>query len=916
MRRKYIIAIAAVLASLTVSTGAWSQELEVGASDRLESGEFDTFPELNLTNMLQGKISGLQVRSIVHGLGNNSADLYVRGQHSKSSNTALVIIDGVERPVTDLIPEEIESIEVLKDATAKILYGARAANGVVVVTTRKGRFGEERNYHISAEMGVTTMTRMPEWVNAWEYATLYNEACLNDGLSPYYSPEEIEGYRNSAGAFDEKYPDIDWQKEFLNKTSNFRKISFDMSGGSDKVRYALVFGYTGGSGYEKGTYTPQLNRLNLRGNLEFNITDFLSVNAGISGRMEMRKWGQMTCAQVFTAASTYRPNEYPLILSEERTGLTPSEDIPLFGGSLIRPTNVYSELHYGGYTDERYTRAQTDFGVKFDLDKKVKGLKAGAYLSFDNYDYLQLSLSKKYPTYASVSYTSPYGDRVEDYIEVQKINVATDQTRNSTTLQQTLGWNAYGTYSRDFGKNYLDIDLRYQYNKTSRQGVTQDIINSNTSLSLGWSYDRRYVLEADAALMGSNRFQKGNRFLLSAAGGAAWVISNEPFLRDSRNVNLLKLKISGGLLGYDSATSHLLYERAWEQSGSFNFGVTGNGSTAFITNFIRDANPDLRWEKAVEINAGLEAAFLGNRLSFEADWFREKHYDIIGLNDATYGGYTGDFVTYANMGSVLNEGVEAQARWQDKAGDFSYSIGANVLWSRNKVLEWNQVLHGETYRYTVGQSTSAMTGHVAEGLFGRDVDIDSHPAQAFGHYQDGDIAYQDLNGDGVIDGRDVKVIGNSFPSTTLGFDISLNYKGWGLYAIFYAELGVNAWMNSSYYWSYGENAYSVLARDRWHPANNPQGTYPRLTTTDAKNNWQNSTFWLADTDWLRLKNLEVSYTFSSFRKPTLKGLKIFLRGTNIFTVSSFKDLDPELPEAGITNYPVGRTFTAGVAFSL
>ena len=188
MRRKYIIAIAAVLASLTVSTGAWSQELEVGASDRLESGEFDTFPELNLTNMLQGKISGLQVRSIVHGLGNNSADLYVRGQHSKSSNTALVIIDGVERPVTDLIPEEIESIEVLKDATAKILYGARAANGVVVVTTRKGRFGEERNYHISAEMGVTTMTRMPEWVNAWEYATLYNEACLNDGLSPYYSP--------------------------------------------------------------------------------------------------------------------------------------------------------------------------------------------------------------------------------------------------------------------------------------------------------------------------------------------------------------------------------------------------------------------------------------------------------------------------------------------------------------------------------------------------------------------------------------------------------------------------------------------------------------------------------------------------------------------------------------------------------
>ena len=916
MRRNIIITVSAVLALLALGTGAMAQELSVGASDKLESGEFDTFPELNLTNMLQGKISGLQVRSIVHGLGNNSADLYIRGQHSKSSNTALVIIDGVERPVTDLIPEEIESIEVLKDATAKILYGARAANGVVVVTTRKGKAGEERRYNISAEMGVTTMTRMPQWVNAWEYATLYNEACLNDGLTPYYSMEEIEGYRNSTGAFDEKYPDIDWQKELLNRASNFRKVAFDMSGGGDKVRYALVFGYTGGNGYEKGTYATQLNRLNLRGNLEFNITDFLSVSAGIAGRMEMRKWGQMSNSQIFTAASTYRPNEYPFLLSQEETGLTPSEDAPLFGASILRPTNVYAEMNYGGYTDERYTRAQTDFGVKLDLDKKVKGLRAGAYLSFDNYDYLQLSLSKKYPTYAPVSYISPSGERVTDYIEVQKINVATDQARNSTTLQQTLGWNAYGTYDRDFGKNNLSIDLRYQYNKTSRQGVTQDIINSNTSLSLGWSYDRRYLLEADAALMGSNRFQKGNKLFLSAAGGAAWVISNEPFLRDSRNVNHLKLKVSGGLLGYDSATSHLLYERAWEQNGSFNFGVTANGAAAFITNFIRDANPDLRWEKALEINAGIEAAFLESRLSFEADWFREKHYDIIGLNDATYGGYVGDYVTHSNMGTVLNEGVEAQARWQDKTGDFSYSIGANVLWSRNKILEWNQVLHGETYRYTVGQSTSAMTGHVAEGLFGKDVDIENHPSQAFGHYQDGDIAYQDLNGDGVVDGRDVKVIGNSYPSATLGFDLSLNYKGWGLYALFYAELGVDAWTNSSYYWNYGENAYSVLARDRWHPANNPQGTYPSLTTTDAKNNWQNSTFWIADTDWFRLKNLELSYTFSSFRKPVLKGLKIFLRGTNIFTVSSFKDLDPELPEAGLTNYPVGRTFTAGVAFSL
>ena len=901
---------------LYLGTAHAQEDNGVGAVSGLEHGEFDTYPDLTLNNMLQGRIAGLQVRNIVHGVGNNVADMYIRGQHGMSTNAALVIIDGVERPLADLIPEEIERIEVLKDATAKILYGARAANGVVVVTTRRGEARAERTYHINAEMGITSMTRMPKWVNSYEYVNLYNEACLNDGLSPYYSQEQVEGYRNSTGAFDPLYPDIDWQKEFMKNSATYRKVTFDMAGGSNNVKYALVAGYVGSGGFEDASYNTSLNRLTLRGNLDFSITDFLSVSAGISGRMEMRKWAQMTCADLYTAASTYRPNEYPLILSPEATGLTPSEDVPLFGASLLRSKNVYAEQRYGGYTAERYTRAQTDFGVKLDLGRWVEGLAAGAYLSFDNYDFLQLSLSKKYPAYAPVSYVGASGDTVTEYRQVQQINVATDQSRNSTTLQQTLGWNAYARYYNTIGKHTLSADLAYQYSKTTNQGVTQDIINSNTSLSLNWSYDGRYVIEADGALMGSNRFQKGNKFFMSAAAGAAWIISNESFLKGSRNVNLLKLKLSGGLLGFDSATSHLLYERAWEQSGSFRFGTTANGSTAYITNFIRNANPDLKWEKSLEMNLGVEGLFFGSRLKVEADWFRETHYDIIGLNDAAHGDYIGDFVTYKNMGSVFNQGIDAAVEWTDSKGDFTYSVGANVLWSKNKVLEWDQVLHGETYRYTVGNSTDAMFGHVAEGLFGKDVPLEGHEQQAFGHYQEGDIAYSDLNGDGVVDGRDVKVLGNTFPRTTLGINIDLRYRGWGLYILGYAELGVYKWASNSYYWNYGENAYSVLALDRWHPVNNPDGSYPRLTTTDDANNWQNSTFWLKKTDWFRLKNIELSYTFDNFRNSLLKDIKVFVRGANLFVLSSVPELDPELLDAGLTNYPVTRTFTIGATFTL
>ncbi len=792
---------------------------EVGATSVLENGQFGTFPDLTLTNMLQGKMLGLQVRSTVSGLGNNTPDLFIRGQHGMSENTAIVIIDGVERPAADLIPEEIERIELLKDATAKILYGARAANGVLWVTTRRGK-ANRRIYNATAEAGVVQMTRTPDFLNSYQYANLYNEARANDGLTPYYNQKQLEGYKNSKGANDLLYPNVDLYDQLLNKNANYRKVSFDMTGGTDRVRYALIAGYVGGSGFEDVTYTPQLHRLTLRGNLDFNVTDFLTISADVAGRMEMRKWGQLDCGQVFTALSTHRPNEYPLTMSPEETGLASSDGIPLFGASLLRPMNAYAETMYGGYTDERYTRSQTNIGLKFDLDMLTKGLKAGAFLSFDNYDYLQLSLSKVYPTYAIKTYRNFAGEEQIMYTQMKKTDVATSQSRKSTTLQQTLGWNAFAAYENTFNQKHdVSARLTYMYSKTTNQGVTQDIITTN------------------------------------------------------------------------------------------------NGATAYYSTFVRAGNPNLKWEKAAEWNIGVEGLFLNNRLYTEINYFREKHTDIIGSVDASYGDYTGNFTYQDNMGSVLNHGIEGMFTWSDRINDWSYSVGANFVWSKNKVLKWNQVKHGEEYRYTVGRSTDAMMGLVAEGLFGKDVAINGHAPQTFADYQEGDIAYKDLNGDKIIDGRDVKELGNSFPRTTLGIDFNVSYKGWGLYLQGYSELGVHTWATNAYYWNNGEGKYSKLALDRYHPANNPTGSYPRLTTTAGENNFRNSSFWLKNTSFFRMKNVELSYTFNQFSPSSVvKKMKVFARGANLFVLSSVKDLDPELLNAGVTNYPVTRTFTGGVSF--
>ena len=369
-------------------------------------------------------------------------------------------------------------------------------------------------------------------------------------------------------------------------------------------------------------------------------------------------------------------------------------------------------------------------------------------------------------------------------------------------------------------------------------------------------------------------------------------------------------------MGFDRSTNYLLYEQSWSQvNDQFNFGPTNNGALAYVTTCVRRANDHLKWEKSVEWNLGFEGLFFNNRLYTEMNYFRELRSDIIGSVDSTYGNYLGDFVYVDNMGKVFNHGFEADLSWKDKIGNFQYTVGANITWTKNKLIQWNQVMHDDEYRYSIGKSTDAMMGLVSEGLFGKDVSLDGHPNQSFGDYQRGDIAYQDLNSDKIIDNRDVKQVGNSFPRTTLGIDLELKYKSWGLYIQGYSELGVNGWASNAYYWNYGEGKYSVLALDRYHPENNPNGTYPRLTTTEGSNNFRNSTFWMVNKNFFRLKNIELNYTFNKFATSSVVSeIKVFARGSNLFVLSSVKDLDPELLNAGVVNYPVCRNITAGVSF--
>ncbi|HQB27869.1 MAG TPA: SusC/RagA family TonB-linked outer membrane protein [Paludibacter sp.] len=888
----------------------------VGANELIDGDQLVSYPDALLSNSLQGKLGGLIVRMTNNGLSNNEANLLVRGQNTKGNNAAIVIVDGIVRPFNDLLPEEIESVEVLKDAPAKILYGPDAANGVVVIKTKRGALGDKK-MSVGVESGVMHATRLPKFLDSYDYALLYNEARENDGLPALYLPYQLTGYQNSTGPNDVLYPNVDWYDYFLKNQSLFRKATLSLKGGSRALKYSLVAGYKGVGGLEKIGEPVGMNRLNLRGNIDIEITSYMSVVADVAGRVEERAFSAVNNANVFTALSTNRPNEYPLIIDPDIIGLTPDEDgIPFFGSSINSAANLLADFQYRGFTQERYITSQNNLGLEFDFNKQIKGLAASAYVTFDNYTQVTQQLRRDYPTYAVRTYLDELGAEQAEFTLMKKLDPNDNISATSPSTYRTIGWYANLSYARHFDLHHLSAIAGYRYFKGESQGVTQDDINLNYNMRVNYGYDSKYLAEINLVNYGSNKFVANNRNFLSYAVGAGWIMSKEDFLQDVETINFLKLKASYGLLGFSGNNGYLLANSRWQDGGIINTNE-GNTSNAKVVNLVRIGNPDLEWEKSRELNFGLEGALFNNRLQFGIDYFNNLRSDIITTEYSAYGDYIGPFTMPTNVGSVKNQGIDGNVSWGDKSGDLTYRIGVNFTASKNKLLSWDENPNiPEEARKSVGKPTDAIFGLQSRGLFGRDVDITTAPVQGFGPYRVGDLAYVDANNDGYVDNRDHVMIGNSFPYTVLGIDLDLKYKNWGLYVLGTSELGVHHMLNNSYFWNTGDSKYSVIAEQRYHPVNNPSGIYPALTTKNGENSYRASDFWLEDASFFRLKNIELSYLYN-FKDPSffIKDMKIFARGTNVFVLSKQKDLDPEVLGAGLTNYPVTAYYTGGVTFT-
>ncbi|WP_161554480.1 SusC/RagA family TonB-linked outer membrane protein [Sinomicrobium soli] len=889
-----------------------SQRALTGAVSGIEGADLESYPDLSFSNALQGRIMGLQVRQSVNGLGNNSATLYVRGLARGGSDGIITIVDGIERSIDYLAAQEVESVKVLKDATSKILYGPRAANGVVLITTKRGK-PNTRVLKVSAEYGASFVTRLPGYLDSYEYAGLYNEARANDGLSLFYSEQDLEGYRNSTGPNDQRYPNAGYHDYFLEEAAAFRKATVEYSGGNDKSQYALVLAYTGGNGIEKIGDKPVRDRINLRGNLDFDINDFMSVNLGASGYVETQSWPSRNNSQVMSVLSSHRPNEYPFLLTDEALRNTDA-DFPPMGGSFYRPNSLYADLLYGGFSESQLFYGQANLGIDFDFgDILLDGLSASVYYTTDNLQYFQNGKSETAVTYASRWSDTEEGASVR-YYPLRRRVIEDNQRRQNQNYINNNGFYTTVSYENRFGAHDIKAGISHIYYNKDHDNWIQDLRFTNTVLRLNYGFNDRWYAEASLAYMGSDKMPSGNRYKLFPAVGAAWVLSEEGFMSGAGFLDFLKLKGSFGILGYDRAMDYYQYENRWNTDGSVQFNERNNTSFS-RTRLQLTGNPDLDWEKSREINVGLEGLMLNNRLRFELNYFNEYRYDMLQSPSSNYSVTAGGLFPLINRGENINRGFEAEVNWSDAIGDWNYQVGGLMIFSKNKVLRTNEITYPENQDFirNTGRPSDTMYGFVAEGLFTGQPQADNHPVQAFGPYGIGNIAYKDLNGDHVVDNMDRKAIGNSFPRTSLGVNLKLDYKRFSLFVLGTAELGADNWLNNSYYWNYGEGKYSTVVRDRYHPVSNPGGTYPALTTTNGINDFRNSTYWLQDASFFRLKNVELSYTLSASK--VAKSYEFHIRGTNLFVLSENKDLDPEVINAGVDNYPVFRTVTGGVTIN-
>ena len=942
------------------------KETMVGSVATITTKDLTQSPTANINNALAGRLPGLVVNQYAGGEpGVDQSELFIRGKATYGNQSAIVIVDGIERDMSYLAPDEIETFTILKDASATAAYGIRGANGVIVITTKRGKAAEKATVNLKASIGINQPIGFPEYLGSADYATLYNEARLNDAKMTgadvsslnLFSQQAIDNFRRAKGDNSDGLG-YDWDYyDFAFKPGMQEDVSLSIRGGTEKVRFYVLANYFSQGGNYKysdaGEYDSQtrFTRYNFRSNIDININRYLSTRLDLGARITDRNAPGTTAGRLMTICATQPP--YLPILVEENSHPQNEEYIQqnsrgmLYGDNIYR-YNILGELSRTGYLNEKNTYLNGSFAMNLDMGFLTKGLKAEIMFSYDASEgrWINRKLDtykdgyREYPKYATFM---PI-EGSDAYMEGGHYTGAY-KTGNKYDIDQTIG-NGFSHNASD-GRTYIQARVDYNRVFKDRHEVTAMLLANrgnrtvNNELAyhsqgitgrFAYYYNQKYLMEFNCGYNGSENFAPGKRYGFFPAGSIGWVISEEPFMKKASWIDFLKVRASYGLVGSDNVSSRFPYLAFYGGGSGYHFG-NNFGTEVGGTSEGNLANENLTWEKARKLNVGIDFTTLNQRLALTVDAFYEYRFDIItDMNGDGIMGYpdiVGKDAALQNLGEVSNRGVDVELSWNDKIGkDFRYYIRPNLTFSRNRLEYKAEVARKNSWRKETGKRLYENFVYVFDHFVANQDEADRLNKigyQPWGQLIPGDVVYKDLDRNGVIDDEDRTAMGNPrSPELMFGIPFGFQYKNFDFSVLLQGATNTSILLNGAAVFDFPQFEQDKIGRvkkmhlDRWTPETAATAKYPALHYGTHDNNKNgNSSLFLYDASYLRLKNVEIGYNVSPnwLRKFHVQQARIYVQGLNLLTFDKLGDvdIDPETKSGdGASWYPIQKVFNFGI----
>jgi TonB-linked SusC/RagA family outer membrane protein len=856
--------------------------------------ELEKLPVFNLNNALYGKLTGLFARQSSGDPGDDAGSVTLRGF------SPLVLVDGIPRSITGINPEQIESVTVLKDALATAMLGMRGNGGAILITTRKGT-NMKNQLNLSINTGWQTLLKVPKTLRAYDYAMLYNEALANDGKPAAYTADDLQAYKKIRDPY--AHPNIDWKKMLLRNAARFTRYNLNIGGSGTTYRYFLSLDYLNQQGIFQQSDVNSYNtnsgykRYNLRGNMEVDINKYLTASLNVFGRIQDENEPGVGSASLFNNLLQTPANAYP-VFNPDRS----------LGGNQSFQQNLYGQLINSGYLQGFTRDAGADVTIKRKLDDVVKGLWIKGTISFLGSLSQTTNRSRKLEVFqmnvgqAHDTTYQKYGSRVD------QVNTSTTDSWN----QQVYSEVSVG-YAKTIKKHSLEA-IVLANNQTYRNNPSElPYIFKGVNANVAYNYDGKYILELGGNYSGNNRFPVGRQAGFFPAAGIGWNIAQERFFEKLQPViQVLKLRGSAGKTA-NANPGYYVFDQYYNSATGYNIGGSGSGLSGATEATI--ANPNITWEKADKLNAGIDLAMWKNKIYISVDYFNNRYTDMLrsrGRNTAILGN------TYPNenIGIYRYSGMEFAAALAHQIGKLQLNASVNLATLKTRTEYIDEVLQPYSWMQRTGNKLGQTYGYIAEGFYQDQNDINTS-AKPDGYVPvPGDLKYKDLNADGIINVFDETALSTTKPELYLGATIHLGYRG------FEFSLLVNAVKNrdimlsgiGQYEFTRFENGIGQAYQhhlNRWTPSKAATATYPRLTVNGNPNNHRVSSFWLHSGNYLRIRNAELAYNFSNglLDKMRIDRFRVFANAFNLLTFTKLDRVDPEVTGG----YPNSRTVSIGAS---